>query len=158
VDFYILYAEWPLAAIFLLPVCLTYCLESIPHASTPTSIIPTKFEVDITIHCRVIAFLSADRPTSCDLVTLTFDHLTFNSYRICQVTWPTLPPSLKTLWLFVLESRVITFPIDYHAYAFTVHAPNHVTREYGVKNNYIFGIPDPNLPIHYATSVALRWK
>jgi len=35
------------------------------------SIIPTKFEVDMTIHCRVIAFLSAD--TSRDFVTLTFD-------------------------------------------------------------------------------------
>jgi len=46
-------------------------LESIPHALTPTSIIPTKFVVDMTIYCRVIAFLSAD--TSCDLVTLTFD-------------------------------------------------------------------------------------
>ena len=46
-------------------------LESIPHASTPTSIIPTKFEVDITIHCQVVAFLSAH--TSRDLVTLTFD-------------------------------------------------------------------------------------
>jgi len=43
-------------------------LESIPHASTPTSIIPTKFEVDI--HCRVTSFLSAD--TSRDLVTLTW--------------------------------------------------------------------------------------
>ena len=31
-------------------------LESIPHASTPTLIIPTKFEVDMTIHCRVTAF------------------------------------------------------------------------------------------------------
>jgi len=45
-----------------------------------------------------------------------------------------------------------------NAYAATAHAPNHVTCEYGVKNNYIFGIPDPDLPIHYATSVALRWK
>ena len=45
-------------------------LESILHASTPTSIIRTKLEVDMTIHCRV-AFLSAD--TSRDLVTLTFD-------------------------------------------------------------------------------------
>ena len=45
-------------------------LESIPHESTPTSIIPTEFEVDITIHCRVVAFLSAH--TSRDLVTLTF--------------------------------------------------------------------------------------
>ena len=35
------------------------------------SIIPTKFEVDMTIHCRVIAFLSAD--TSRDFVTLTSD-------------------------------------------------------------------------------------
>ena len=35
-----------------------------------------------------------------------------------------------------------------NAYAATAHAPNHVTCEYGVKNNYIFGIPDPDLPIH----------
>ena len=28
----------------------------------------------------------------------------------------------------------------------------------GVKNNYIFGMLDPDLPIHYATSLALRWK
>ena len=45
-------------------------LESIPHACTPTLIISTKIEVDMTIHCRVTAFLSAD--TSRDLVTLTF--------------------------------------------------------------------------------------
>ena len=31
----------------------------------------TKFEVDMIIHCHVIAFLSAD--TSRDFVTLTFD-------------------------------------------------------------------------------------
>ena len=37
----------------------------------PRLIIPTKFEVDRTIHCRVTAFLSAD--TSRDLVTSTFD-------------------------------------------------------------------------------------
>ena len=58
VDYCILYSE-----------CLPYFyfrfvwptdLESIPPASTPTSIIPTKFEVDMTIHCRVITFLSAD--------------------------------------------------------------------------------------------------
>jgi len=37
----------------------------------PTSIIPTRYEVDMTIHCRVIAFLSDD--TSRDLVILTFE-------------------------------------------------------------------------------------
>ena len=76
------------------------------------SIIPTKFEVDMTIHCRITAFLSAD--ASRDLVTLTFDPLTLNSCHARRVTWPTLPPSLKTLWLFVHELRVITVPIDYH--------------------------------------------
>ena len=85
-------------------------LESIPHASTPTLIIPTKFEVDMTIHCRVTAFWSGD--TSRDLVTLTFDLLELNSCHAWRVTWPTLPPSLKTLRLFVHELRVITFPID----------------------------------------------
>jgi len=43
----------------------------------PTSIILTKFEVDMTIRCRVIAFLSAD--TARDLVTLTFDLMTLLS-------------------------------------------------------------------------------
>ena len=33
----------------------------------------------------------------------------------------------------------------------TVHVQYHVICASGVKNNYIFGIPDPYLPIHYAT-------
>ena len=60
-----------MSAIFLLPVCLTYWPRKYTTRVDPTSIIPTKFEVDMTIYCRVIAFLSAD--TSRDLVTLTFD-------------------------------------------------------------------------------------
>jgi len=94
-------------------------LESIPHASTPTSIIPTKFEVDMCIHCRVIAFLSAD--TSRDLVTLTFDLLTLNSCCAWRVKWPSLPPSLKTLRLFVQELRVTMVPIDYYRKCVRVH-------------------------------------
>jgi len=101
--FYILYAECP--PYFYFRFVWPTDLESIPHASTPMSIIPTKFEVDITTRCRVIAFLSAD--TSRDLLTL-------NSCLTWRVTWPTLPQSLKTLWLFIHELRVITFPIDYH--------------------------------------------
>ena len=38
-------------------------LQSIPHAS----IIPTRIEVDMTINCRVIAFLSADMSRDLDL-------------------------------------------------------------------------------------------
>ena len=64
------------------------------------------------MHCRVIAFLSAD--TARDLVTLTFDLLTLNSCHTWRVTCPTLPPSMKTLRLSVLELWVITFPVGYH--------------------------------------------
>ena len=42
-------------------------LVSILHASTLTSIIPTRLEVDMIIHCRVIAFLSADTSLDLDL-------------------------------------------------------------------------------------------
>ena len=87
-------------------------LESIPHASTPNLIIPTKFEVNMTIRCRVMAFLSAD--TSRGLVTLTFALLTLCSRHAWQVKWRTLPPSMKTLRLSFLELRVITFPVGYH--------------------------------------------
>ena len=68
-------------------------LEIIPHASTPTSIIPTKFEADMTTRSRVIGFLSAD--TSRDLVTLIFDLLTLNSCSAWRVTCPTLPVATK---------------------------------------------------------------
>jgi len=66
----------------------------------------------MTIHCRVIAFLSAD--TSRDFVTLSFDLLTLNSCCAWRVMWPTVLRSLKTLRLSVLELWVITFPVDYH--------------------------------------------
>jgi len=109
VDFCIIYFECP--PYFYFRFVWPTVLERIPHASTPIAlIISTKFEVDI--HCRVTAFLSAD--TSRDLVTLTFDRLTLSSSQTWRVTWPTLPPSLKTLRLFVHELRVITFPVGYH--------------------------------------------
>ena len=69
VDFCILYAECP--PYFYFRFVWPTDLKSIPNASTLTSIIPTKFEVDMTIHCQVIAFFSADMAH--DLVTLTFD-------------------------------------------------------------------------------------
>jgi len=74
--------------------------------------IPTKFEVNMTIRCRVIAFLFAD--TSRDFVTLTFDLLSLKSCCSWRVTWPTLLPSLKSLRLSVLDLWVITFPVGYH--------------------------------------------
>ena len=73
VDFCVSYAEYP--PYFYFRFVSPTGLESIPHASTPTSIIHTKFEVDMTTHCRVIAFLSVN--TSRDPVTLWPWPLTF---------------------------------------------------------------------------------
>jgi len=76
--------------------------ESIPHASTPTLIIPSKFEVDMNIPCRVTAFLSAD--TSRDLLTLTI-----GLRRRLRVVYSRTSPVLKPwpckldLWPFDLE-------------------------------------------------------
>jgi len=55
----------------------------------------------MTIHCQVMAFLSAD--TARDLVTLTLDLLTLNRCHTWRVTWTTLPPTMKTLRLSVLQ-------------------------------------------------------
>jgi len=118
--------------------------------------IPTKFEVDVTVHCRVIAFLFAD--TARDLVTLTFDLLTLNSYHTWRFKWPTLPPSVNTLRLFVHELRVTTVPIDYHRKCVCGHCACAGSRDQwvGGQNNYIFGILYADLPIHYTTFIGLR--
>jgi len=71
VDFFcILYADCP--PYFYFRFVWPTDLESILHASTPTSIIPTKFEVDMTTHCRVIAFCLLIRHVTLWLWPLTF--------------------------------------------------------------------------------------
>ena len=62
-------------AIFLLLVYFTYC---------------AKFDVDMTIHFWLIAFLLLMR---CVTVTLTFDLLTLTSSHTWRVTWSTLRKS-----------------------------------------------------------------
>jgi len=95
-----------MSAIFLLPVCLSYWprkyITHITHVDNSHQVWSWYDH-----RCRVIAFLSAD--TLRELVTLTFDFLTLS-----RVTWPTLPPKLKTLRLSALKLRVITFPVGYH--------------------------------------------
>ena len=73
VDYCILYVECP--PYFYFRFVWPTDLESIRNASTPTSIILTKFEVDMTIHCRVAAFLSADRSRDLDLWPFDLEQL-----------------------------------------------------------------------------------
>jgi len=55
--------------------------------------VSTKFEVDMTIRCLVIA---AETLRDLDLLTLVSGHT-------WRVTWSIPPPSLKILWLSILE-------------------------------------------------------
>ena len=111
VDFCFLYSECP--PYFYFRFVRPTDLESIPHASTP--------HVDNS-H-QVWSWYDHPLPSYsvfvCWYVTwpgdmVTFDLLTLNSCHTWRVTCPTMPPSLKTLRLFVHELRIITVPIDYH--------------------------------------------
>jgi len=118
VDFCILYAECP--PYFYFRFVWPTDLECIQHVSTPTSIILTKFEVDMTIHCR--ALLSAD--TSRDLVTLIFWRWTVGGSRDqpCHQVWrPYAHPFLS-----YNASRLL--PLK-NAYAATAHAQNYMNHE-----------------------------
>jgi len=115
-----------MSAIFLLPVCFVYWPRKYTRRVDPKSIIPTRFKVDMIINCWVIAFLSADTPRY--LVTLTFDLLTLTCHT-WRFTWPTLPPSMKTLRLFVLELWVITFPVGYYWKCVRCHCACHCSRD-----------------------------
>ena len=64
--------------------------------------VSTMFEVDTTDHPMPrYSVIAAD--TLRDIVTFTFDLLTLVSGHTWRVTWSTPPPSLKILWLSVLE-------------------------------------------------------
>jgi len=129
IHFYISYAES--LPYFYFQFVWPTDLESMPHASTLLAIILTKFDVDRTIHSRVIAFL------------LLISYLTLSSCHTWRVTWPTLPPSLKTLRLFVLQLWVIMFPTGYfeNAYEATACAESHFwnPRHQSVYSLYNFG-------------------
>ena len=71
-----------------------------------------------------------------------------------RVTWPTLAPSMKTPRLSVLELCVGHHWKSVRGYRACAESRD---RWVGGQKNYILGMLDPDLPIHYATSMALRW-
>jgi len=99
-----------MSAIFLLPVCLTYW----PRKYT------TRVDPHVDNSHQVWSWYDHTLPSYsvfvCWYVTWPCDLalLILNNCHTWRVTWPTLPPSLKTLRLFAHELRVITVPIDYH--------------------------------------------
>jgi len=96
-------------SIFLLPVCLTYWPRKYTTRVDPTSIIPTKFEVDITIHCRVIVFLSAH--TSRDLVT--FDLWPFDLKQLTCMAGHVTNPATKFQDPTTIRSWVTSYNVSH---------------------------------------------
>jgi len=101
-----------LSAIFLLPGRLTYW----PRKYT------TRVDPHVDNSRQVWNWYDHTLPSYsvfvCRHVTwpwpLIFWPSTYVMHDVWQVTWPTLPPSMKTLRLSVLELWVITFPVGYH--------------------------------------------
>jgi len=69
--------------------------------------------------------------------------------------------TLQIIWLCDKDKSSYVKIMDdpmLKAISLSANAPNHVTYEHGVRNNYIFGIPDPTSPFHYTTFMGLRCR
>ena len=87
----------------------------------------------MTIHCRVIAFLSAD--TSRDFVSLTFDVCPFDFEQLTHMADHVNNPATKFEDPTPTRSWVLSYnvPLWLPLYAATAYALNQVTRELGVR-------------------------
>jgi len=143
-----------MSAIFLLPVCLTYW----PRKYT-TRVDP---RVDNSHHVRswsdhtlpsYSVFVCRYGTWPCDL-----DLWTLNSCHTWRVTWPTLPPSMNTLSLSVLQLWVITFSVGYHWKCVRGHCACAESRDPWVGGQKITFLEclTPDLSIHYTTYIGLR--
>ena len=118
--------------------------------------VSTKFEVDRTIRCLLIALLQQIR-----YVTLTFDVLTLTSGDTWRVTWSTPPPSLTILRLSILE---LCSDIS-HRIPLTIrcrHCACAVSRDLCVGGQifptYLKSLTPIHLPIHCTTFMVLQLR
>ena len=94
--------------------------------------------------------------------------LTFWGHVTSSVTWPLDSAYVVSYWWSIGTMRLSCTVTEIYslkvAFAhvkgqkFSTHAPCHVICRQGVQNNHIFGIPKSTLPIHYTTSMRLRWR
>jgi len=84
----------------------------------------------------------------------------FKLQQLCYMTdhMTNLATKYEDPTTIVHELRVITVPIDFHWKCVRGHCSCAESSDpwEGVKNNYIFKIPDPDLPIKYATFIGMR--
>jgi len=99
-----------MSTIFLLPGRLTYWPRKYTTHVDPH--VDNSHQVWSWYDHQLPSYSVLFADTSREIVT--FDLLTLNRRHTWRVTCPTLPPSIKTLCLSVLELWVIMFPVGYH--------------------------------------------
>jgi len=132
-------------------------LESVSRDAYLTLKVCTKFEVDTIIRCLVIALLLLVRYVTwfCDFNLWPFDlgQLSYTASHVISPSAKFEDPMLSVLELWVLPS-----PIGYQWQCVCCHCACAVSRDVCVKGIPTFEIPHPDLPIHYTTFMALRWR
>ena len=90
-----------MSAIFLLPVCLIYWPRKYTTRVDPHVDNPTKFEVDMTTHCRVIAQKLRYVTWPCDLYLWPFDleQLTYMADHVTNPATKFEGPTTICLWV-----------------------------------------------------------
>ena len=109
-----------------LPLIIAFYILNVRHISTSglfdlstaTLIIPTKFEVDMCIHCRVIAFLSADTSHDLDLWPLDLEQFLCTKFEAPTPILSWVMSDNVSNWLPLkmrtrpLRMRRITWPVS----------------------------------------------
>jgi len=133
-------------------------LESASHISLLATKVSTKFKVDTTICWLVIALLLLIRYVTLRPWPLTFWLWSVVIHGGSRDKSPT--KFEDPIRLSVLELWVLTSPVGYHWQCVCSHCACAVSRDLciGANFSHIFEIPDPGLPIHYATFMALRLR
>jgi len=163
------------AIIELPPTILTTAL----HSAAPIFYRSGKFRWPESILAVLAIFLCACAETSLFLLPVRnlFSQLfsaTLISYKnmtnhIFGIPDPYFPIHFATFmalrWILtrvICENSVQPMLKAKKCTAQSAHAPCHVICKYGVRNNHICGIPDPNFPIHfrihYTTFMGLWWR
>jgi len=145
-----------MSAIFLLPVCLTYWPRKYttrvdPHVDNSHQV--WSWYDHTLLSYSVFVWWYVTQP--CDLDFWPFD-LEQLSYIADHVANPATKYEDPTH--FVYELWVITVPINYNWKFIRGHCACAESRDPSARgqNNYIFGIPDPDLPFHYTTFIGVR--
>jgi len=146
-----------MSAIFLLPVCLTYWRKKYTtrvHPLVDNNHQVWSWYVHTLPSYSVFVCWHVTWPCDLDLCPFDLDQLSFMASHVTNLATKCEDPT-------PIRSSVTSYNVSHWLPLKMCTRPLRMLRLTWPMssgwNDYIFGIPDPDLPIHYTTSVALRW-